>query len=148
MMDHRLPAGPTSPALAQSLAFHRDPLAVLRRTQAQDGPVFTLGWNSARQTGSVIGVALFGALIAGGNRLIGRLDVALAISVGLPLSVGLISLAVGSPRRPSRVALARSSQPRSRQGSIPGCARPPTRTHPGRQTLRWFLPTLRARPAA
>jgi DHA2 family methylenomycin A resistance protein-like MFS transporter len=42
--------------------------------------------NSARQTGSLIGVALFGALIAGG-RLVDGLHVALAISVAMAVGV-------------------------------------------------------------
>jgi MFS transporter, DHA2 family, methylenomycin A resistance protein len=55
--------------------------------------------NSARQTGSVIGVALFGALIAGSGRLTDGLHVALAISVALTLVVTLISLSIGPPER-------------------------------------------------
>ncbi|HTX31130.1 MAG TPA: MFS transporter [Solirubrobacteraceae bacterium] len=55
--------------------------------------------NSARQSGSVIGVALFGALIAGGNGLTAGLHVALAISVALTLIVTTISLTIGSPER-------------------------------------------------
>lgn len=34
--------GPTVPAIAQALAYHRDPLGVLRRLKARHGPVFTL----------------------------------------------------------------------------------------------------------
>jgi cytochrome P450 len=37
-----LPAGPSLPPLAQTIAYHRDPLGVLRRTRARFGPVFTL----------------------------------------------------------------------------------------------------------
>ena len=42
--------------------------------------------NTARQTGSVIGVALYGSLIASGS-LAGGLHVALLISIGLGLMV-------------------------------------------------------------
>jgi len=44
--------------------------------------------NGARQTGSLIGVALYGALIAGG-RLVSGLHVALAISVALAFGVAV-----------------------------------------------------------
>jgi cytochrome P450 len=37
-----LPPGPDLPALAQTVAYHRDPLGVLRRALARNGPVFTL----------------------------------------------------------------------------------------------------------
>jgi DHA2 family methylenomycin A resistance protein-like MFS transporter len=46
--------------------------------------------NTARQTGSVIGVALFGSLIAGG-RLVGGLHVALVIAAVLSLVVATLS---------------------------------------------------------
>ncbi len=39
---HRAPPGPTLPALVQTVAYHRDPLGVLRRARARYGPVFTL----------------------------------------------------------------------------------------------------------
>lgn len=41
-MSHRLPDGPTAPEIAQAVAYHRDPLGVLRRAQARHGPLFTL----------------------------------------------------------------------------------------------------------
>jgi DHA2 family methylenomycin A resistance protein-like MFS transporter len=47
--------------------------------------------NTARQTGSVIGVALFGSLIAGG-RLVGGLHVALVITAGLSLVVAALGV--------------------------------------------------------
>jgi MFS transporter, DHA2 family, methylenomycin A resistance protein len=47
--------------------------------------------NTARQTGSVIGVALFGSLIAGG-RLVGGLHVALAITAALSLVVAALGV--------------------------------------------------------
>jgi hypothetical protein len=37
-----LPAGPSLPETVQAVAYHRDPLGVLRRAQARYGPVFTL----------------------------------------------------------------------------------------------------------
>jgi DHA2 family methylenomycin A resistance protein-like MFS transporter len=52
--------------------------------------------NTARQTGSVIGVALFGSLIAGG-RLVGGLHIALVIAAGLSLAVA--ALAARAPTR-------------------------------------------------
>ncbi len=52
--------------------------------------------NTARQTGSVIGVEVYGALIAGGG-LVGGLHVALAISVGLALVVAGLSAGIRSP---------------------------------------------------
>jgi MFS transporter, DHA2 family, methylenomycin A resistance protein len=46
--------------------------------------------NTARQTGSVIGVALFGSLVAGG-RLVGGLHVALVITAALSLAVAALA---------------------------------------------------------
>jgi cytochrome P450 len=37
-----LPAGPSLPEIVQAVAYHRDPLGVLRRARARYGPVFTL----------------------------------------------------------------------------------------------------------
>jgi cytochrome P450 family 135 len=37
-----LPAGPSLPEIIQAVAYHRDPLGVLRRARARYGPVFTL----------------------------------------------------------------------------------------------------------
>ena len=37
-----LPPGPELPALAQAVAYHRDPLGVLLRARARYGPLFTL----------------------------------------------------------------------------------------------------------
>jgi MFS transporter, DHA2 family, methylenomycin A resistance protein len=53
--------------------------------------------NSARQTGSVIGVALYGSLIAGG-RLVSGLHVALAISAGLALAVVVLTRGIPGQR--------------------------------------------------
>ena len=55
------------------------------------------GWpretlNTARQTGGVIGVALFGSLI--GDDLVGGLRLALVISVGLALLVAALASGV------------------------------------------------------
>jgi MFS transporter, DHA2 family, methylenomycin A resistance protein len=50
--------------------------------------------NTARQTGSVIGVALFGALIANGTRLVSGMHLALAISVALAAIAGVLSIRV------------------------------------------------------
>jgi cytochrome P450 family 135 len=36
-----LPAGPSLPEIVQAVAYHRDPLGVLRRARARYGPVFT-----------------------------------------------------------------------------------------------------------
>jgi MFS transporter, DHA2 family, methylenomycin A resistance protein len=57
--------------------------------------------NTARQTGSVIGVALFGSLAAA--HLVPGLRLALIISVGLALAVLALSAGVG-PRRPAAPA--------------------------------------------
>jgi MFS transporter, DHA2 family, methylenomycin A resistance protein len=48
--------------------------------------------NTARQTGSVIGVALFGSLIAGGRRVVGGLHIALIIAAVLSLVVAGLSV--------------------------------------------------------
>ena len=53
--------------------------------------------NTARQTGSVIGVALFGSLVT--TELVGGLRIALAVSIGLALAV--VALATGIDRRPT-----------------------------------------------
>jgi DHA2 family methylenomycin A resistance protein-like MFS transporter len=52
--------------------------------------------NTARQTGSVIGVALFGSLIAGG-RLVDGLHVALGIAAALSLGVAVLGARTRSP---------------------------------------------------
>src|SRR3954453_24029428 len=36
------PPGPSGPPLVQTVAFHRDPLGVLRRSRSRYGPLFTL----------------------------------------------------------------------------------------------------------
>lgn len=51
--------------------------------------------SSARQTGSMIGVALFGSLIAGNGRLVPGLHLALAISVALAIAVAALSVGIG-----------------------------------------------------
>ena len=53
--------------------------------------------NTARQTGSVIGVALFGSLIAGG-RLVGGLHIALVIAAGLGLIVAVLGARTPAPK--------------------------------------------------
>jgi MFS transporter, DHA2 family, methylenomycin A resistance protein len=53
--------------------------------------------NTARQTGSVIGVALFGSLIAGG-RLVGGLHIALVIAAGLSLIVAVLGARTPAPK--------------------------------------------------
>jgi DHA2 family methylenomycin A resistance protein-like MFS transporter len=50
--------------------------------------------NSARQTGSVIGVALFGSLVAGRGHLVSGVHLALAISAGLTLAVAALTPAI------------------------------------------------------
>jgi DHA2 family methylenomycin A resistance protein-like MFS transporter len=52
--------------------------------------------NTARQTGSVLGVALFGALIAGPGSLVPGWHVALLISIGLLAVIVAISFRIGS----------------------------------------------------
>lgn len=47
--------------------------------------------NTMRQTGSVIGVALFGSLAAGAGKLVSGLHVALAISIGLVAGVAALT---------------------------------------------------------
>lgn len=49
--------------------------------------------NTARQTGSVFGVALYGSLISGGQ-LVSGLHLALAISVGLAVAVAALTVAI------------------------------------------------------
>lgn len=73
--------------------------------------------NTARQTGSVLGVALFGALISGQGALISGWHVALLISIGL--SVAIIALAA---RRPGSARTGRPSDapaPRRRAAAEP-----------------------------
>jgi cytochrome P450 len=48
--DNELPPGPTAPDLVQTVAFHRDPLGVLKRARARYGPVFTLRLSIAGPT--------------------------------------------------------------------------------------------------
>jgi DHA2 family methylenomycin A resistance protein-like MFS transporter len=55
--------------------------------------------NTLRQTGSAIGVALFGSLIAGAGQFISGFHVALAIAIGLAIViVGLTPLMDGRAR--------------------------------------------------
>ena len=56
--------------------------------------------NSSRQTGSMIGVALFGSLIAGSGRLVPGLHIALAISTGLVLAVAALTTGIAKPAIP------------------------------------------------
>lgn len=56
--------------------------------------------NSARQTGSMIGVALFGSLIAGSGRLIPGLHLALAISIALVIAVAGLTRGIALPAKP------------------------------------------------
>lgn len=57
--------------------------------------------NTLRQTGSAIGVALFGSLVAGGAGFVAGLHVALAISAGLAVVIGALAagLAGGGSRQ-------------------------------------------------
>ncbi|MGH7883509.1 MAG: hypothetical protein ACREN8_11525 [Candidatus Dormibacteraceae bacterium] len=50
--------------------------------------------NTARQSGSVIGTALFGSLIAGTGRFVPGLHLALAISMGLVIAVAVFTLGI------------------------------------------------------
>jgi MFS transporter, DHA2 family, methylenomycin A resistance protein len=52
--------------------------------------------NTARQIGSVIGVALFGALIANGRRLIGGLHIALGVAVALTLLAAALTTCIAN----------------------------------------------------
>jgi MFS transporter, DHA2 family, methylenomycin A resistance protein len=56
--------------------------------------------NSARQTGSMIGVALFGSLIAGGGRLVPGLHIALVIATALVLAVAALTITIGKQVTP------------------------------------------------
>jgi DHA2 family methylenomycin A resistance protein-like MFS transporter len=67
--------------------------------------------NTARQTGSVIGVALFGALAAGSRGIVGGLHAALAISVVLALVVVVLSARIGCRVNRRRPAVAPSRVP-------------------------------------
>jgi MFS transporter, DHA2 family, methylenomycin A resistance protein len=66
--------------------------ALLGSVDAERSGVASGTLNTARQTGSVIGVALFGSLI--GSDPVSGLHVALAISVGLALMAGLLAFRV------------------------------------------------------
>src|SRR3954469_9736955 len=64
-----LPPGPSAGALTQSVAFHRDPLGVLRRCQAQYGDVFTLRLPTARRMVVVADPSAVG-VVAGADPLV------------------------------------------------------------------------------
>jgi DHA2 family methylenomycin A resistance protein-like MFS transporter len=66
--------------------------SLLGSVDAERSGVASGALNTARQTGSVIGVALFGSLI--GSDLVSGLHVALAISAGLTVAAGLLALRV------------------------------------------------------
>lgn len=66
--------------------------ALLGSVEAERSGVASGTLNTARQSGSVIGVALFGSLIGGG--LVSGLHLALVVSVALAVGVGLLSLKV------------------------------------------------------
>ena len=55
--------------------------------------------NSARQTGSVIGVALFGTLIATDATFLVGLRIALGLAVGLLLASAAIAVGAGTQRK-------------------------------------------------
>ena len=69
--------------------------ALLSSVERSRSGVASGALNSARQTGSVVGVAVYGALIAGGN-LVGGLHVALVISAALALIVLALSRGLAS----------------------------------------------------
>jgi len=56
--------------------------------------------NSARQTGSVIGVALFGSLIGGAHGLVPGARIALAISIAL-LALASLAMLIGGRSGPA-----------------------------------------------
>jgi cytochrome P450 family 135 len=60
-----LPPGPSAPDLAQTLAFHRDPLGALRRARARFGPAFTLRLSVAGPTVVVADPAVVAAFMEG-----------------------------------------------------------------------------------
>ena len=55
--------------------------------------------NTARQTGSVLGVALFGALVAGPGAVVPGWHVALLVSIGLLLMIMVLSAGIGASGR-------------------------------------------------
>jgi DHA2 family methylenomycin A resistance protein-like MFS transporter len=69
--------------------------SLLGSVDARRSGVASGALNTARQAGSVIGVALFGAL-AGGD-LVAGLQAALAISVGLAIAVAVLAAKVAAP---------------------------------------------------
>src|SRR4051794_38997609 len=58
-----LPPGPSAGPLAQTVAFHRDPLGVLRAARARYGDVFTLRLATARPVVVVAAPAEVGPLL-------------------------------------------------------------------------------------
>ena len=72
--------------------------------------------NTARQTGSVLGVALFGALIAGPGSVVPGWHVALLISIGLLLMI----MALGAGIRPSGTVRATSTSDRRNARAVHG----------------------------
>jgi DHA2 family methylenomycin A resistance protein-like MFS transporter len=69
--------------------------------------------NATRQTGSVLGVALFGSLIGTSSAFIGGMHISLVISAGVLLAAGaLIWVGASSQARQSaKPAIARTQAP-------------------------------------
>src|SRR3954452_14298448 len=63
----RLPPGPENGPLGQTVAFHRDPLGVLRAARARYGDVFTLCLATARPVVVVAAPAEGGPLLQGSD---------------------------------------------------------------------------------
>ena len=74
--------------------------ALLGRAGAARSGVASGTLNTARQTGSVIGVGLFGSLAAA--HLVSGLRLGLAVSVCLALTVAALSLGLDRPARDLR----------------------------------------------
>src|SRR4051794_16069310 len=63
-----LPPGPSAPPIVQTVAFHRDPLGVLRRVGGGPGPVFSLRLPGGGGGRGGLCWFLFGAVVRGGAR--------------------------------------------------------------------------------
>jgi DHA2 family methylenomycin A resistance protein-like MFS transporter len=75
--------------------------ALLGSTARERSGVASGTLNTARQTGSVLGVALFGALISGPGSVVPGWHVALWISIGLFLMIMALSAGIGGSGRVS-----------------------------------------------
>src|SRR3954454_1930292 len=111
MSSSSVPPGPSVGALTQSVAFHRDPLGVLRRCQAQYGDVFTLRLPTARRMVVVADPSAVG-VIAGADPLVATTGAGRRRVLGMASPRSVLG-ADGEQHRNARLAVAPAFTPQA-----------------------------------